>query len=162
MFWRIVASSVVTALLLLAAEITRRLCRQKYDLLLEPGLTDDLYKIRERELDRLHVVSMILSFLSFTPLLLVPTILEVARHRVLAEGAVAGLLVACVWIGKHFEMKWIQPWLTKPLTLSRSIALGFAGLIIVSCVFVIASDQEATKTAIQKLKDIFKTDNKHD
>jgi hypothetical protein len=162
MFCRLVASCVGTALLLTAAEVTRRVCRRKYDSLLELGITEDLRKKRERELDRLHVVSMILSCVSLTPLLLIPPILEIARYRVLEGGAVAGLVAVLFWVGKHFEMEWIRPWITEPLTPSRSITLAFTGLIVVSCVFVIASDQNARKTAIEKIKHNFKSDDKHD
>jgi hypothetical protein len=156
MFWHIVASSVGTVLLLAAVEFTRHLCRRKFDLLLEPGISDELRKKNEHELDFLHVVSMILSFASLTPLLFIPQILELARCHVLEGSGVAGLVAVAFWVGKHFKMKWVRPWLTEPLTLVRSITLAVTGLIVISCVFVVASDPKVRQTAIDRIEHHFK------
>jgi hypothetical protein len=149
MYLRIIGVSASSVLLVCAAEYTRRLCAEKAASINGPFLPDVAYEKLRRQINILHPVSMLFWFLSFSPLLLMPRVLQLGREYLLKELGIGVIVAAAFWIGKHFELKWARRWITDPLTLMRGIVLAVCGMLTICCLYLLLSDPAAAKREIR-------------
>src|SRR4051794_17347726 len=84
-------------LLLVSAEWTRRLARAKSASINSPFVPDAQYKRLKLHINILHLTSILLWFLSLSPLLLIPSVLGTARHYLAAQVRVAAMMTAAFW-----------------------------------------------------------------
>ena len=150
MHLRITVCSSCAVLLFVAAQFTRHRVESKVADAKRPAIPDAVYKELAGQIDRLHIVSIVLSIVSLTPLLFVPRVFAFGRHYLLEQLGITALVGAAFWLAKHVEPKWVKPWFTDPLTLTRSVSLALIGWIVVCSFYLLVSDPKASKQAIQK------------
>jgi hypothetical protein len=147
---RVTVAAICSILLLAVSEYTRRFCEQRADLLQSPGLPDSLYSRYQQQLNIFHPASMFLWFVSLAPFLLIPQVLSVGRNYLVAGLGIAAIVTAVFWIGKHFELKWVEDWFIETLTLTRGITLAVVGLPTICCLYFLLSDPQTTLREIRK------------